>query len=51
MFKLNTFINFPLYDLDMSEYICFPELLTGKNKKEHSYDLYGVVVSLFWLIY
>jgi len=43
VFKLNTFINFPLYDLDMSEYVCFPEMLTGKDKKEHCYDLYGIV--------
>jgi len=42
-FKLNTFINFPLYDLDMSDHVCFPEMFNGKSKDEYTYDLYGVV--------
>ena len=37
--KIDTFIDFPLYDLDMTEYLLNKEI-------EHKYDLYGIIVYL-----
>ena len=43
--KIDCFIDFPLYDLDLSSY------MTEKSSKTNSkYDLFGIIVSVFLLI-
>mmetsp|Transcript_23239 Transcript_23239/g.22811 ORF Transcript_23239/g.22811 Transcript_23239/m.22811 type:complete len:207 (-) Transcript_23239:336-956(-) len=41
--KVNNFINFPLYDLDMSQFIAFPEQYAHLPKEATTYDLSGVI--------
>ena len=38
--KIDTFIDFPLYDLDMTEYLLNKDI-------EHKYDLYGIIVIIY----